>query len=290
MIPPEFEYHRPETIDQALVLLTQHGDEAKILAGGHSLLPLMKLRFAEPAHLVDLNFIESLRGIKESNGLIEIAAMTTESQLITSQLLLDKCPLIPNAASQIADPQVRSRGTIGGDIVHADPGNDHPAIMLALEASFVILGSDGERIVPASGFFLGAFDTQLEENEILKAIQVPVSVAGSGHAYCKLKRKTGDFATAASAVSLVVDGGVCKKINIALTNAGATALKAEAAESILTGQTLSDLLIEKAVEKAMAICDPAEDLRGDREYKIHMAGEMTRRAIREAFAKATGGG
>ena len=145
MIPSEFEYHRPETIDQALVLLTQHGDDAKILAGGHSLLPLMKLRFAEPAHLVDLNFIESLRGIKESNGLIEIAAMTTESELITSPLLLEKCPLIPEAVSQIADPQVRNRGTIGGDIVHADPGNDHPAIMLALEASFV-LGFDSDKL------------------------------------------------------------------------------------------------------------------------------------------------
>jgi len=288
MTPGTFDYHAPTTVDETIRLLGQYGDEAKVLAGGHSLLPMMKLRFAAPGHLIDLNRIKELKGIREQGGVIHIGAMTTESELIASELLQKKCPLIPEAARWIADPQVRNCGTIGGDIAHGDPGNDHPAVMLVVEASFVLRGPGGERVVPADGFFLGMYSTQLEAGEILTEIRVPAVAKGSGHAYSKLKRKTGDFATAAAAVQLQLDGKTCKKIHIALTNAGPTALKAAGAEAVLSGKVIDDGLIEQAVSKAMEICDPAEDQRGDREYKTHMAGEMTRRAIRQALERARG--
>jgi carbon-monoxide dehydrogenase medium subunit len=288
MIPGTFDYHAPSTLGEAVRLLGQYGEAAKILAGGHSLLPMMKLRFANPEHLVDLNRVPELKGIREQGGTIHIGAMTTENELIASELLRDKCPLIPEAARLIADPQVRNCGTLGGDIAHGDPGNDHPAIMLATEASFVLSGPRGDRVVAADGFFLGLYSTELKADEILREIRVPAVGKGTGYAYCKLKRKTGDFATAAAAVQLQLDGKTCKRIVIALTNAGSTALKAKEAAAVLTGKTIDDKLIEQAAQKAMAICDPAEDLRGDREYKTHMAGEMTRRAIRQALARAQG--
>jgi carbon-monoxide dehydrogenase medium subunit len=288
MIPGTFEYHAPTSVADALSLLGQYGEEAKIIAGGHSLLPMMKLRFAEPAHLIDINGIDELRGVREEGGKICIGAMTTENQLIASQLLWDKCPLIPEAAKLIADPQVRNRGTIGGDIAHGDPGNDHPAIMLALGASFVLVGPNGERTVPADGFFLGTYYTQLEEGEIMTEIQVPVPASGSGYGFSKLKRKTGDFATAAAAVQLQLDGDTCSQINIAMTNVAPSAVKANDAAAHLTGKVIDDALINEAAEKAMADCDPAEDLRGDIEYKTSMAGEMVRRAIRQALSNAKG--
>lgn len=288
MIPPSFEYHAPATVAEALRLLDALGADAKVLAGGHSLLPMMKLRFAEPAHLIDLNRIDELRGIREQNGMIRIGAMTTENDLIASSLLREKCPLIPEAAALIADPQIRNRGTIGGDIAHGDPGNDHPAVMLALEAEFVLVGPRGERVVPANGFYLGTYYTQMEANEILVEIRVPVSPPGSGWAYAKLKRKTGDFATAAAAVQLQLKGGACSKIRIALTNVAPTAIRAEEAERVLTGKEVNEALIQQAAQRAMEACDPAEDLRGDREYKTHMAGEMVRRALRLALQRARG--
>ena len=288
MIPGTFDYHAPSSVDEAVKLLGELGDEAKILAGGHSLLPMMKLRFADPKHLIDLNRIDQLRGIREQGGTIIIGAMTTENDLIASKLLQDKCPLLPEAARLISDPQVRNCGTIGGDIAHGDPGNDHPAVMMAVEAVFVLKGPGGERQVPADGFFHGLYYTELAADEILTEIRIPVAPKGSGYAYSKLKRKTGDFATAAAAVQLQMSGDTCKKIHIALTNAGPTALKAKDAEALLTGKAVDDALIEQAAQKAMAICDPAEDLRGDRDYKIHMSGEMTRRAIRQAIERARG--
>lgn len=289
MIPARFEHHAPASLADAISLLGQYGDEAKLLAGGHSLLPMMKLRFAEPAHLIDLNGIDELRGVGEKGGRISIGAMTTENDIIASDILNSQCPLIPEAAKSIADPQVRNRGTIGGDIAHGDPGNDHPAVMMAVGASFVLVGTGGERTLPANGFFLGTFYTQLEEGEILKEIQVPAVPKGSGHSYSKLKRKSGDFATAAAAVQLQLKGDTCKQINITLTNLGPTALKAEEAEQLLTGKIIDEKLIDAAAEKAMAICQPAEDLRGDIEYKTNMAGEMVRRAIRQALGRAKGG-
>lgn len=288
MIPGNFEYHKPSTIDEVIALLGEHGEEAKILAGGHSLLPMMKLRFAEPMHLIDINGINELKGISDKGGVIHIGAMTTENALIASTLLEKKCPLLPAAARLIADPQVRNCGTIGGDIAHGDPGNDHPAIMLALDAQFVIKGPGGERTVPADGFFLGTYWTGLSEGELLTSIKIPEFASGTGYGFNKLKRKTGDFATAGATVVLKTKGGRCEHIRIALTNVGPTAFRAKEAESVLQGQTITEALIEQAAQKVMVACAPAEDLRGSVEYKTHMAAEMTRRSIRDALARAKG--
>jgi len=288
MIPSGFEYHAPDSVDDAIQLLTQYSEDAKILAGGHSLLPMMKLRFAEPAHLIDINGIKELKGIIEQGDVIRIGAMTTENELIDSALLNAKCPLLPDVAKLIADPQVRNRGTLGGDIAHGDPGNDHPATMLALDASFILSGPNGERTVPANGFFLGTFWSGLEADEIMTAIQVPVSASASGYGFNKLKRKTGDFATAAATVVLHLKGDTCDEIRIALTNVGPCAFRAEAAEDLLRGQVITEALINQAAEKVMDACDPAEDLRGDTEYKTHMAAEMARRSIHDALARAKG--
>ena len=288
MIPNAFEYHAPATLAEAIDLLAQYPDDAKLLAGGHSLLPMMKLRFAEPAHLVDINGIDSLRGIRREGDRIVIGAMTTEKQLIDSDLLVELCPLLPEAARNISDPQVRNRGTIGGDIAHGDPANDHPALMIACNATFTLTGPNGSRNVLAEDFFLGTYWTALEADEVLTEIRVPVFAAGTGSAYCKLKRKQGDWATAASAVVLRMEGGRCAEARIALTNVGPMALNASDAAAALVGTAVDAAAVEAAARAAMAICDPAEDLRGDVEYKTHMAGEMTRRAIRLALERARG--
>ena len=285
MIPPAFDYHVPRSVADAIKLLGELGPDAKLLAGGHSLLPMMKLRFAQPTHLVDLNRIAELRGIREEGNTICIGAMTVESDLIASKLLLAKLPLLPDAARQIGDPQVRNRGTIGGDIAHGDPGNDHPAVSITLDASFVLEGPNGRREVRADGFFHGTYMTDLAEDEILVEIRVPAFAPKTGWAYEKLKRKTGDWATAAAAVVLRIDGGVVSHARIALTNVAPTALRAIDAEAALLGKPLTDATIADAAAKAMAICDPAEDLRGNVEYKTAMAGQMVRRAIVKAAAR-----
>jgi|TARA_B110000503_G_C7131467_1_gene406971 carbon-monoxide dehydrogenase medium subunit len=285
MIPPEFEYHAPKTLNDAVALLNQFGEDAKILAGGHSLLPMMKLRFAEPPHLIDLNKIEQLRGIKEEAGMIKIGAMTVESALLNSDLLKEKVSLIPKAVKLIADPQVRNRGTIGGDIAHGDPANDHPAIMMALDATFMLTGPDGERSVKAVDFFHGTYMTDLKENEILTEIHIAPLPANTGTAYFKLKRKTGDWATAAAAIVLQMDGDKVSMVRIGLTNVADTALRATEAENLLIGQALSEELLNKVVDAVTAVCNPAEDLRGDAEYKTAMAGVMTKRALIDAASQ-----
>jgi carbon-monoxide dehydrogenase medium subunit len=285
MIPGEFDYHAPKSLPDALGMLAQYGDEAKLLAGGHSLLPMMKMRFAQPAHLIDLGKIPELRGVREEGGTIRIGAMTTENELIWSKLLQDKCPLLVEGARQISDPQVRYKGTIGGDIAHGDPGNDHPALMLALGASFVLRSKSGERTVPADGFFVGTYDTQMKADEIMTEIRIPVPAAGSGYCYAKLKRKVGDFATAAAAVTLRMKGDMVDAVAIALTNVASTPLKAKAAEEALRGKALTDAAMATAAELAMKICDPVADQRGDVEYKRAMAGEMTQRAMRTARSR-----
>ena len=286
MIPSEFAYHAPRSVGEALTLLSQFGDEAKLLAGGHSLLPMMKLRFAAPAHLIDLGRIDGLKGIKQVGNAIHIGAMTTENELIWSKLVQDKLPLLAEGARQISDPQVRYKGTLGGDIAHGDPGNDHPALMLVLGASFVVTGPKGERVLPADGFFLGTYETQLGADDILTEIRIPIPPAGSGHAYAKLKRKIGDYATAATAVMLQMKGDVVADVRIALTNVGATALKCSAAEASLKGKRLDDAAVNEAARLSMSICEPAADQRGSVEYKTAMAGEMTVRALRTAASRA----
>ena len=285
MIPSGFEYHKPSSVQDAIRLLNENED-AKILAGGHSLLPMMKLRFAEPAHLIDINGLNELKGVRMDGKTLCIGAMTTENELIASELVLEQCPLLVDAAKLIADPQVRNCGTVGGDIAHGDPGNDHPAVMLALNAEFVIHGSGGERRQAADGFFIGTYLTALEEGEVLTEIRIPPLPAKSGYGYNKLKRKTGDYATAGSTVVLELHKKVCKEIRIALTNVAPMAIRAGAAEDLLRGQEIDEALIERAAEAVMQACDPAEDLRGDIEYKTHMAAEMTRRSIRDALTRA----
>ena len=288
MIPNAFEYHAPASVGEAVRLLTEYADEAKLLAGGHSLLPMMKLRFAEPEHLIDINGIDELRGVSVDGDGVRIGAMTTENAIIASDVLRECVPLLPEAARNISDPQVRNRGTIGGDIAHGDPANDHPALMLACNAEFRLRGPDGDRVVAASDFFLGTYWTALEADEIMTDILIPAFKPRTGYAYCKLKRKQGDWATAASAVVLRLDGDTCAEARIGLTNVGPMALSATDAAAALVGKVIDEAAIEEAAQKAMAICEPAEDLRGDAEYKTHMAGEMTRRAIRQAVDRARG--
>jgi carbon-monoxide dehydrogenase medium subunit len=278
MIPPAFAYHAPRSVGEAISLLSSLGDDAKLLAGGHSLLPMMKLRFAQPGVLIDINRIPELRGIREEGGLIRIGAMTTESELIVSQLLQTCIPLLPEA-------QVRNRGTIGGDIAHGDPGNDHPAIAMALEATFVLQGPSGERRVPAVDFFHGTYMTELAENEILTAILIKPFKSGTGYAYQKLKRKTGDWATAGAAVVMRMSAGMVTELRIGLTNVAPTALRARAAEAVLIGQPVNDVTLAAMGEAVRAMCDPAEDLRGDAEYKTAMASQMTQRAVRTAAVR-----
>jgi len=287
MIPPRFEYHAPKSVSEAVALLGQLGSEAKLLAGGHSLLPMMKLRFAEPAHLIDINRIPELRGIREEGGKVVIGAMTVENDLITSSILQAKVPLLCEAALLIADPQVRSRGTIGGDIAHGDPGNDHPALSIAVEAHFVLEGPNGRRTVPADGFFLGTYMTLLEENEVMCEIHVPAFAPGTGYAYEKLKRKTGDWATAGCAVVMRKTGDTISHVRVALTNVAPTALRVQAAEAALLGQPLNAATLQAAADAATAACDPAEDLRGDIEYKTAMAGQMVKRALSKAWSRCS---
>ena len=285
MIPPEFDYHAPTSVSEAITLLNDLGEDAKILAGGHSLLPMMKLRFAEPAHLVDLNRIPQLKGIREEAGLIKIGAMTIENDILDSDLLKEKASLLPKAVQWIADPQVRNRGTIGGDIAHGDPANDHPAIAMALDATFVLHGPQGERKVKAVDFFQGTYMTDMASNEILTEIQFVPLAKNTGCAYEKLKRKTGDWATAAAAVVLQMSQGKVSMVRIGLTNVADTALRATKAEELLIGKELNAETLSLVAAAVTEICNPAEDLRGDAEYKTAMAGEMTKRALLDAASQ-----
>lgn len=287
MIPPSFDYHAPKSVGEAISLLGSLGGDAKILAGGHSLLPMMKLRFAQPEHLIDINRIPDLRGIRETGDTVVIGAMTSESEIINSPIVKARVPVLAAAARMIADPQVRNRGTIGGDIAHGDPANDHPALAIAIEASFVLDGPNGRRTVPADGFFLGTYMTLLGDHEVLCEIRVPAFPQGTGWSYEKLKRKTGDWATAGCAVVMRRSGGKVSHVRIALTNVAPAALRAEAAESVLVGQSLNETTLKAAGDAARALCDPAEDLRGDREYKIAMAGEMVKQALSQAWARCS---
>lgn len=288
MIPGNFEYHAAASLEEAVKLLGQYGDGAKILAGGQSLLPMMKLRLAEPAHLIDTSRIAALSGISEQGGTIRIGAMTTQNELIASALLRDKCPLIVETARQIADPLVRNRATIGGNLVHGDPGDDHPAVMIALGASYVLRGPKGERVAPANGFYAGPFETRIGAGEILTEVRVPAPPPGSGGAYFKLKRKIGDYAAAAAAVQLTLANGACARIGIALTNVGPTPIEVKAAQDLLRNKRIDNALVQSAARLAMEACDPAEDLKGSVEYKRHLTGVLTGRALSEALRRAGG--
>ena len=288
MIPGSFTYHRPASLAEALAVLKSHGDEARPLAGGHSLIPMMKLRMASPEHLIDLGAIAELKRIGEEGGEIVIGATVTQAELIKSDLLTAKLPIIRETAQQIADPQIRYKGTLGGNVANGDPGNDMPAVMQALGAQYVVQGSGGQRSIPARDFYQGSYFTALQPDEILVAVRIPVPAPGHGFAYEKLKRKIGDYATAATAVILTVSGGKVATASVALTNVAPTPLLAEDAAKVIVGTALDTATLKKAAEAAKAIADPATDGRGTAEYRREMAGVMTTRALAKAFARAKG--
>jgi carbon-monoxide dehydrogenase medium subunit len=286
MIPGPFSYHRPATLADAVKLLSTLGDEARPLAGGHSLVPMMKLRLATPEHLVDLHGIAGLKGIRRDGNNIVIGAMTTQHELLASELITGSLPILRETALLIADPQVRYRGTIGGNVANGDPGNDMPALMMALGASYRLEGPGGGREVAASEFYQGAYFTALEPGEILTAISIPVPASGHGYAYEKLKRKVGDYATAAAAVVLTMSGGKVASCAIGLTNVHETPLLAADAAKAVIGTSLDQATLKKAASAAQAIMSPAADARGPVEYRRHVGGIMVMRALQRAASRA----
>ena len=294
MIPGSFDYHAPSSLDEAIKLLDDLGDDAKILAGGHSLIPMMKLRLAEPVHLVDINGLSDLDYIKEEDGFLYIGAMTRESTLETSELIASKYPILKDTSEVIADPLVRNLATVGGNIAHGDPANDHPATMVALDAEIVVHGpvgmlSGGERTISVDEFFVGPLMTALEENEILTAIKIPTPEGKSGASYLKLERKVGDYAIAGVAAALHFDGETCSKAGIGLTNVGPTPVRASEAQNALVGTTVSQEDADNAGEMAAAASQPVGDHRGSEDYKRAMVRTLTSRAIMQAKKRAEGG-
>ena len=287
MIPPAFEYLRPKTLPEAVALLQQHGDDAKILSGGQSLIPMMKLRLARPSHLIDINRITGLSYVKEDGGFLKIGGLTREAELEASELVRTKYPLLLDTASVIADPQVRNLATVGGNLAHGDPANDHPATMLALGAQIVATGAKGTRTIAIDDFFKSLFETDLKHDEILTEIRIPSPPPRSGGAYFKLERKVGDFATAAVAVQLTLDEkGVVQKVGIGLTNVGPTPLRAKSAEDALRGKKLDAATIGQAAQLAADAAQPSADLRGPVEYKKGLIKEFTKRALARAAERA----
>jgi carbon-monoxide dehydrogenase medium subunit len=291
MIPAAFEYHAPTSLGEATALLARLGEDAKVLSGGQSLIPMMKLRLASPPHVVDINGIAGLAGLREADGFLRIGALTRESDLEESALIRTRYPLLHETSKVIADPIVRNLATVGGNLAHGDPANDHPATMLALGAEVVATSPRGERTIPIGAFFTGPFATALRPDEILIEVRVPVPAARSGGAYVKLERKVGDFATAAVAVQLTLSaGGTCEQVGIGLTNVGLTPIKATAAEAALKGRRLDDAAMAQAARLAAEASDPSADLRGSVEYKRDLVRVLTGRALRRALARAEGKG
>jgi carbon-monoxide dehydrogenase medium subunit len=289
MIPAPFDYHAPASLADAIGLLQQHGDDAKVLSGGQSLLPLLKLRLAAAVHLVDIGRIPGLEYIKEEGGYLKIGGRTRESALERSDLIKTKYPILYDTAIVIADPLVRNRATVGGNLAHADPANDHPATMLALGAEVVVTGRNGERTIAIDRFFTGLFATALEPGEILTEIRIPIPPARSGGAYVKLERKVGDFATAAAAAQVTLGAtGAIDRAGIGLTSAGPTPIKAVEAERFLQGKTPDRDTIAEASRLAAKAASPSADRRGSIEYKRDMARVLTARALTTAVSRAGG--
>lgn len=286
MIPGKFEYFAPVTLPEAVKLLSEKGYGAKILAGGQSLIPAMRFRLAQPEILIDINRIDGLSYIKEEKGHLVIGAMTREADIDASPLIHQKYPLLADTAKVIADPLVRNMATVGGNLAHADPANDHPATMLAYNAEVVAVGPTGERSIPIDEFFVDLFTSSLAENEILKEIRIPTPPAHSGGAYLKMERKVGDYAVAAIAVQLTLNGNTCQSIRIGLTNVSPTPMRAANAEAALAGQPLTADNIKAAGAAAAQDCEPSPDLRGSEEYKRDIVRVLTIRAINKAVERA----
>jgi len=289
MIPAAFDYHRPATLDEAVALLVRHGDAAKVLSGGMSLLPVLKLRLGSIAHLVDIGRIPGLEYTKEEGGVLKIGGANRQTTLERSELIGAKYPILHDAVVLIADPLVRNRATVGGNLANGDPGNDLPAIMIALGAALVARGAKGERAIPANQFYKGIYSTALAPDEILTEIRVPIPPPRSGGAYLKLKRKVGDFAAAAAAAQVTLDAkGAIERAGIALTNAGPTPVEAADAAKYLVGKTLDDGVVDEAARLAAAKSAPSADQRGSVEYKREMARVLAGRALRKAVERAGG--
>ena len=288
MIPPAFEYLRPNTVPEAIAFLQQYGDDAKILSGGQSLIPMMKFRLARPSHLIDINRISGLSYIKEEGGYLRIGGLVREAELEDSPLIRQKYPILFDTSRVIADPQIRNRATLAGNLAHGDPANDHPATMMALGAKIVAIGPQGERVIPVESFFITLFTTDLQHDEIVTEIRIPAPPARSGGAYLKLERKVGDFATAAVAAQLTIDQeGTCQKAGIALTNVGAIPIKVAKGEEFLQGKKLDETNITQAAQLAAEAAQPSSDLRGPEEYKRALVKELTRRALVRAYERAS---
>jgi aerobic carbon-monoxide dehydrogenase medium subunit len=289
MIPGPFDYHSPKSLSEAVGLLAQHRGKAKVLSGGQSLLPLLKLRLGSADHLVDIGRIPGLEYIKEEGGTLKIGGRTRESALEASDLVKKRYPILAETAAVIADPIVRNLATVGGNLAHGDPANDHPATMLAVGAQVVATGPKGERVIPIEKFFTGLFETALAPDEILTEIRIPAPPQKSGGAYVKLERKVGDFATAAAAAQVTLGaGGEISRAGIGLTNAGPLPVKAEAAENYLQGKKPDGPAIAEAARLAAQAGAPEADRRGSVEYKREMARVLTARALKRAVARAQG--
>jgi carbon-monoxide dehydrogenase medium subunit len=286
MIPGQFSYHRPASLADAVKLLSDLGEDARPLAGGHSLVPMMKLRLATPGHLIDLHGIAALKGIRRDGDRLVVGAMTTQHELLKSEEIAKAMPILHEAALLIADPQVRYRGTIGGNVANGDPGNDMPALMMTLGASYRLEGPDGARDVAAADFYQGAYFTALEPGEILTSVSIPAPAAGHGYAYEKLKRKVGDYATAAAAVVLTMASGKVATCTIGLTNLHETPLLAADAARAVIGTGLDQAALKQAAVAAEAVMSPAADARGPVEYRKHVGGIMVMRALQRAASRA----
>lgn len=288
MYPASFEYHRAGSVQEALALLAQYGDEAKVLAGGHSLIPVMKLRFASPAHLVDIGRIPGMDGITESGGDLVIGAGTRHADVLASPLVGAKAPLLAEATSHIGDPLIRNRGTIGGSIAHADPAADLPAALLALGATLVVTGSGGERSIGVDDFFTDVFTTALEPGELLTAIRVPSQGAGSGGAYEKNPDPASGYAIVGIAAQVTVSGGVIGSARVGMTGLAPMALRLSGVEGALAGASAVEATASHAAEHAADGIDFYDDVRGSAAYKANLARVYTRRALARAIARAVG--
>jgi len=289
MIPASFDYHAPKTLDEAIALLGRLGDTAKILAGGQSLIPAMRFRLAAPETLVDIGRIRDLAYVEERGDHLAIGAMTREHALETSPAIAASYPLLLDTAQVIADPVVRNKATVGGNLAHADPANDHPATMLAYGAQVVARGASGTRTIGIDDLFVGLFETSLKPGEILTEIRIPKPGKSSGGAYLKIERKVGDYAVAAVAVQLELAGAAIKAIRIGLTNVSSVPMRAKNAEAALAGKQPTDDVLEAAGKAAAAECDPSADLRGQIDYKRDLVRVLTKRAVRRAIERAQGG-
>ena len=287
MIPGKFSYHAPASVPEAIALLGEYGADAKVLAGGQSLIPLMRFRLAQPSHLVDINRIDGLSYIREDDGALRIGALTHEADLEADPIIAQRYPLLSDAIAVIADPLVRNLATVCGNVAHADPANDHPAVMLAYRAEVVAEGPNGRRTIPIYDFFVDTFVTALEPDEVLVELRIPAPTPGGGGAYQKLERKVGDYAIAGVAVQLQTNAaGEVTQAGIGLTNVGPMPIRVVDAENALVGGVPDDEAIARAADLAAAASDPVDDLRGPAEYKRAVTRTLTSRALRAALARA----